>query len=518
MTSSQLLLAIDVGTGSCRAVLFDTDGSQVAIGQREYSHSVIPDVPGSQVFDTEWIWSLVCECTGQALDGIDANRVVAVSTTSMREGFVLYDGEGREIWACPNVDSRAGQEAAELVRTGAAEEIYASAGDWVSITAPARLLWIARHEPEIFKAAAHIGMLGDWVVTRLTDAFFTDPSLASSSGMFELGKRDWSDVVLDIVGLSREIFPPVVEPGTVVASVTAAAATQTGLRAGTSVVAGGADTQLALVGIGVVKPGQYTVVGGSFWQQTVVVDKPLVDPHGRLRTLCHAIPGQWMLEGIGFYSGLTMRWFRDAFCEFEQAQARAEGRDVYSLLEEQAAALPPGSNGVFGIFSNLMNAKHWVHAAPAFVGFDVTAPERAGKKECFRAIEESAAYASLGHLRIATEISGWDLNDVVLTGGAAKGTLWPQILADVLGVPVHVPEVKESTALGAAFFAGMGAEIYTTIEDAGRLVVFERTVQPDAKRHRSYQQLYERWLEIYNASIALTRAGGLRPLWQAAGT
>lgn len=518
MKESPLLLAVDVGTGSCRAVLFDTDGAQVAIGQREYAHAEVPGVPGSQVFDTERNWTLVCACVRQALEGIDAARVVAVSATSMREGFVLYDARGREIWACPNVDSRAAEEVAELVRAGAAEEIYACAGDWVSITAPARLLWIARHEPDVLTATAHMGMLGDWVATRLTGEFATDPSLGSSSGMFALAERDWSRRVLDLVGVSRSIFPTVVEPGTVIGSVTTEAAAESGLRPGTRVVVGGADTQLGLVGIGVVEPGRYTVVGGSFWQQTVVIDEPLIDPQARLRTLCHAIPAQWMLEGIGFYCGLTTRWFRDAFCALEQAQAQAEGRDVYSLLEEQAAALPPGSNGVVGIFSNLMTARHWVHAAPAFVGFDVTAPERSGKRECFRAIEESAAYASLGHLRIAQEISGWKLDDVVLTGGAAKGTLWPQILADVLGVPVHLPAVKESSALGAALFAGIGVGLYAGVEDAGQLVAFERTVEPDPHTHEIYQQLYEQWLEIYRVSLELTRAGGLRPLWQAAGT
>jgi len=146
--TDELLLAIDAGTGSARAVLFSPDGSQVAIGQREYSHPELPAVPGSQVFETEENWRLICECVREALAGVAADAVKAVAATSMREGMVLYDARGREIWACPNVDSRAGEEAGELVRSGAAQEIYDHAGDWVSITAPARFLWIARHEPD----------------------------------------------------------------------------------------------------------------------------------------------------------------------------------------------------------------------------------------------------------------------------------------------------------------------------------------------------------------------------------
>ena len=125
----------------------------------------------------------------------------------MREGMVLYDARGREIWACPNVDSRATEEAAELVRSGAAQEIYERAGDWVAITAPARFLWIARHQPEIFATIAHVGMLGDWILTKLSGDFVTDPSLGSSSGMFDLAARDWSDRVLELCGLDRVGVP-----------------------------------------------------------------------------------------------------------------------------------------------------------------------------------------------------------------------------------------------------------------------------------------------------------------------
>ena len=91
-------------------------------------------------------------------------------------------------------------------------------------------------------------------------------------------------------------------------------------------VTGGADTQLALLGLGVTEPGRFTIVGGSFWQHTVVLAEPLIDPQGRLRTLCHTVPGRWMIEGIGFYCGIVMRWFRDAFCELESAEAATRRR------------------------------------------------------------------------------------------------------------------------------------------------------------------------------------------------
>jgi autoinducer 2 (AI-2) kinase len=519
--SEDLLLALDAGTGSCRAVLFAVDGRQVGMAQREWAHAELPGVPGSQVFDTETNWRLIAECVRQVLteSGVEAAAVRALSTTSMREGMVLYDQAGKELWACPNVDSRAGVEATELVERGLAETIYRHGGDWVAITAPARLLWIQRHEPEVFKRAEHVNMLADWITHRLTGEFVTDPSIGSSSGMFDLSERTWSQEVIDIVGMRREVFPPVHAPGTVAGRLSAEAAADTGLKAGTPVVVGGADTQLGLVGIGVVEPGRFTVIGGTFWQQTIGLSEATIDPQARLRTLCHALPGQWMMEGIGFYCGLTMRWFRDAFCDLEKLEAERSGVDAYTLMERSAMSVPPGANDVIGIFSNLMVASRWIHASPAFVQFNVGDPANSGKKECIRAIEEAAAYVSLGHLRVIEEITGRSTDHAVFTGGASKGKLWPRIMADVLGIPVSVPRVKESTALGAAMFAGIGAGLYPDVATAAKQVVsFETPLEPDPDVHHRYAELYQRWSRVYRAELGLVEDGLLKPLWRAAGT
>jgi autoinducer 2 (AI-2) kinase len=160
-----------------------------------------------------------------------------------------------------------------------------------------------------------------------------------------------------------------------------------------------------------------------------------------------------------------------------------------------------------------------VHGAPAFIGFDVANPDGSGRAACFRAIEESAAYVSLGHLRIVEELTGIEVEEAVLTGGAAKGTLWPQIIADTLGVVVRIPVVKESTALGAAIYAGVGAGLYDdAARAAGEIARFERTAEPDPAVHTTYLELYERWLELYRRALELSEAGLVRPLWRAAGT
>ncbi len=514
------LMAIDLGTGSCRAVIFATDGRQVAIGQREWSHAALPGVPGSQVFDTEHNWRLICDCIREALAAaaLRPGEIGAVSATSMREGMVLYDAAGREIWACPNVDSRAADEAAELVSSGQARRIFEIGGDWVPITSPARFRWIRNHQPEVFAAIAHVGMLSDWVLYRLAGRYVTDPSAGSSSDLFDLRARTWSPEILEMVGLSSAIVPEVLEPGQVVGPLHARASQETGLAAGTPVVVGGADTQLGLVGIGVVGGDRLTLVGGSFWQLTAVTDAPLIDPQARVRTLCHAVPEHWMTEGIGFYCGIALRWFRDAFCEPECAEAARRGVDPYVVMEEEAARVPPGSNGVTAIFSSVMNVKRWVQASPSFVGFDVDQPAASNRAACIRALEEQAAYASRGHLAIIREVTGRSFDEVVLTGGAAKGRLWPQIVADVLGLTVRLPEVKESTALGAAIYAGIGSGAYATLDEAiAQLVRFERSVVPSPAAHAAYDAHFARWSELYGRMLELSEDGLLRPMWWPAG-
>jgi autoinducer 2 (AI-2) kinase len=518
--SGRYLLAIDAGTGSCRALLFTEAGEQAGTGLREWTHREPADAPGGQDFDVAAGWRAIAACIADALAqaGAAGGDVAAVSATSMREGVVLYDRAGTEIWACPNVDSRSAAEAAELISEGAADKIYAEAGDWVSITTPARLRWLARHRPGLLDSAGSMGMLSDWIVYRLCGEHVTEPSCGSSSGMFSLAQRTWSPSIAALCGLPPEVLPPVVDPGTVVGGVTAAAAAQTGLRPGTPVVAGGGDTQLGLLGAGA-RPGEYTVVGGTFWQNTVLLGVPLIDPRVRLRTLCHALPGAWMLEGIGFYCGMSMRWFRDAFCDAEVAQAASRGVDPYVVMEEAAARIPAGAGGVVAIMSNLMNARRWVHASPSFLQFDLSDQAAGGRGACVRALEEAAAYVARGHRDIIGELTGLEFGELVFTGGAARGRLWPQIMADVLGVPVRVPVVTESSALGAALCAGVGVGSYASLaEPLPSLRERAATFEPDPAAVAGYDEKYAAWRDIYRRMLDISEAGLLSPLWRAAGS
>ena len=265
--------------------------------------------------------------------------------------MVLYDSDRKEIWACPNIDARATAEVVEMLGEGIAEPLYRVGGDWLNIISPPRFRWIKKHQPEVLGRVAYMSMISDWILFKLSGSIVTDPTVGSSSGLFDLKTRAWSQSSIKSCGLPEGIYPPIVEPGIVMGQVTKEAAEATGIRSSTPVITGGADTQLALLGAGAVRSGDWALVGGTFWQTAVVWDQPLIDPKCRPRTLCHVDPHLWMTEGIAFLVGQQARWFRDAFCNEEVRRAAEQGMDPYYLMEKLAAGVPPGADGVIGLFS-----------------------------------------------------------------------------------------------------------------------------------------------------------------------
>lgn len=517
----EYVLAFDAGTGSIRAVLFDRNGKQIGVSQKEWTHLSEEDVPGSMNFDTVYNWNLIIQCFKEVLQdtGILSSEIKAVSATSMREGLVLYDRNGQEIWACANVDARAGEEVSDLklVDEKLEMELYAESGQTFALGAIPRLLWLKRHKPEIYEATTFITMINDWILYRLSGVLQVDPSNGCTSGIFDLEKRQWQKQIATRCGIKDTFFPKVHEAGTVLGKISKEAASLTGLSPETLVVSGGGDAQMASVGVGAIETNQTVVSGGSFWQQEVNVEKPYFDPKGRLRVNCHAVDGQWQLEAIAFFPGLVMRWFRDAFCEKEVEEAKITGRDAYEILEEKAKHVPAGSNGIIPIFSDVMNYISWRHAAPSFINLSID-PQKTGKMEMFKSLQENAALITLGNLKLIEEVTGHYPEEVIFAGGASKGKLWSQTLADVLGVPVKVPVIKEAAALGTALYAAIGAGIYSSIKDAvDQVVVWESTFQPRMANHQEYAKIYENWRRVYEAQLYLADRRLTTHMWKAPG-
>ncbi len=354
-------------------------------------------------------------------------------------------------------------------------------------------------------------MISDWILARLSGEHAADPANACTTGLFSLAGRTWAPELASRWGLRTDLLPPVVEPGTPIGKVGAAAAEATGLAAGTPVVMGGGDAQVAALGLGVVRPGQAAVVGGTHWQQLVDLDRPATDPEGRVRVNCHVLGGLWQAETIALGAGALVRWFLDAFCAPETATG-----DAFAAVAEQAGRIPPGAGGVLAIGANAFDYLRWRHAAPSLLNLPV-ADAPSTRALIFRALLESAAMVTRANLETIAASAGRPAS-IAFGGGGARSPLWAQLLADVLRQNVRVPPVTEASALGAAILAGVGAGAFDdAATTAAALATGGRVHEPDPAGAAVYDDCFGRWRRAYEHELALADEGVTTPLWRAPG-
>lgn len=515
-------MAIDAGTGSVRAVIFDTNANQISVAQKEWLHVEQTGVANSMSFDFERNWELVKWCIKESMikAKLSAEDIKGISATSMREGIVLYDAEGKELWAVANVDARADKEVKELKEKfpNIEEEFYQHSGQTFALGALPRIMWLKNNAPDIYSRVAKISMIGDWVLAKLSGKIATDPSNGGTTGIFSLKTRDWMPEMATKVGIKNEIFASCMEPGAVMGKVLSSVAKELGLYSKTLVVMGGGDVQLGAAGLGVVELGECAVLGGSFWQQVVNISSDTLPPKDMsIRVNPHVVDDMSQAEGITFFSGLVMRWFRDAFCDLEKLQSQESGRDVYEIMEEKASKVPAGSHGIIPIFSDSMKYAKWYHAAPSFLNLSID-PEVCNKASMFRALQENAAIVSAINLENIQKFTGLHVETITFAGGASKGSLWSQILADVTGCKVKIPKVREATALGAAMAAAIGCEQFYDMQEASNVwVKFEKTYEPNKDNESVYKELKNKFVIAYEAQLKLVDDNITTSMWKAPG-
>ena len=516
------LMAIDAGTGSVRAVIFDTNGNQISVSQQEWTHIEEEGIANSMTFDTSKNWEITKGCIQASIikANIDVNDILALSATSMREGIVLYDTEGNELWAVANVDARASEEVKYLKENfeGIEEEFYALSGQTFALGALPRILWLKNNRPKLYEKVASISMIGDWILAKLSGVIATDPSNGGTTGIFSLKERTWVSEMASKVRIKDNIFPKVLEVGTIMGTVTVNASKETTLSTQTKVVMGGGDVQLGSAGLGVVEKGQVAILGGSFWQQVVNIGSDVNPPKDMgIRVNPHVVKGLSQAEGITFFSGLVMRWFRDAFCDMEKLEAKERGIDTYSVLEEKASKVPVGSHGIMPIFSDAMKYGKWYHASPSFINLSIDA-NICNRASMFRSLQENACIVSAINLKKIEEFTDIKIKEIVFAGGASKGALWSQILADVTGCKVKIPKITEATALGAAMSAGVGIGLYDSlVEASSKLIVWEKEYLPDTLKYSEYNIIKQKWCEIYELQLGLVDRGLTQSMWKAPG-
>ncbi|NWF66861.1 MAG: autoinducer-2 kinase, partial [Campylobacterales bacterium] len=362
-----------------------------------------------------------------------------------------------------------------------------------------------------------MNMLSDWIIFKLSGELVSEPSNAGTSGIFNLSSRTWQSDMMTKVNLKDDIFPNIYESGEIVGSVSKECAKLTGLSESCVVVTGGGDVQLGSLGLGVVKSGDSAILGGTFWQQIVNLDKVCVDSDMKLRINPHVQRGLIQAEGITFFVGLVTRWFRDVFCETEKMEAIKRGIDTYEILEELASGANVGSNGVMPIFSDVMNYGKWYHASPSFLNLNIN-PKICSKKEMFRSILENACIVSSINLDNIINFSNVKIDSLTFAGGASKGKLWGQILADVTNKSIKVPAVKEATSLGGAMLGAIAVGHFKDSSEACLdWVKVEKSFEPNQKNNKIYSEIKEKWQIAYKKQLELVDMSITESMWKAPG-
>jgi len=485
-----LFLGIDVATTSAKALLVDETGAVIASATADYPLST-PRPLWSEQSPTDW-WTGVVACVRQALEqgGVDPKAVAAVGLTGQMHGLVLLDETGQVLrpailWN----DQRTGAECDWITETLGFERLLALTGNPAlpGFTAP-KLLWVRKHEPEIYARIAQVLLPKDYVRYRMTGDYATDLAGAAGTLWLDVPGRCWSDEVLAALDVPAGWLPPVHEGPQVTGTISPAAATEMGLNPGTPVVAGGGDQAAQAVGVGAVSPGIVALTLGTSGVVFAPTDEPVTESQGRLHAFCHAVPGRWHLMGVMLSAAGSLRWYRDTL---------APGTAFDDLLAP-AAEVPAGSEGL--LFLPYLTGERTPHPDPlargAFVGLTV----RHTQAHLTRSVLEGVAFGLRDGMELLRTAGAGQPTQVRISGGGARSALWRQIIADVLQTELVTVNVVEGAAYGAALLAGVGAGVWPDVEAACTDVVqLTSQVSPQAEAQARYQALYDHYRGLYPA-------------------
>lgn len=494
-----VLLGLDAGTSVIKATLFGRDGRQRAAASRRtiVSH---PHAAWSES-DPDTAWAATVAVIRQVLAeaGVDGSAVAAIGVTGAMVGAWVIDAAGRPLrpgilWddgrSQPWIEARLAQDPAFLSR------IFASSGSVMQqgCTLPV-LRWLLDHEPEVMARADCVFGCKDYLRFRLTGQRTADPT-ETSVAPGDARAQGRSEAMLELFGLGphRHLLPPVLPSDAIAGTVTEAAAAETGLRAGTPVATGAGDVAASVIGSGGLAAGSACTVLGTTCLNGVVLDAPSFDPPD-LGLLFSLPGGLWMRSMVNVAGTSNLDWVLRSLCP-----DLARDPDPYAALEALAEAVPPGAGGaVYLPYLSEVGIIAPAVSAAARAQFAGLAPGH-GRPELVRAVYESLAYAIRDCFAAMAERPA----TVLLSGGGGRSRFWSQMIADVLGLPVEIPDGGEYGACGAALLAGTGIGWYPSIGDASRRVrKVRRMHRPDPALREAYEAAWRRYGRYRDALLRM---------------
>jgi len=493
-------IGIDLGTSATKFLLTDEKGTILNSCTKEYP-LIFPHPGWSEQTPADW-YDAMCRALAMIREqGVDFNRIAAIAPDGSTHNAVLLDAamvpvRDTIMWT----DQRSTAECEEL-KNICGEKIFATAFQSATPTwTLPQLRWLSKHEPEVLQKTRHILFVKDYIRYLLTGVAVTDYIEAQGTLFFDMKNNCWSYELAALAGVTPEMLPELVTPETVTGTVTAQAARDTGIPAGTPVVCGTSDSAAEDYGAGAIEPGDAIVKLATAGNVNVMTASP--HPHARTLTYSHVIKGMYYTVSATNAAAVCQRWFRDNFCGVEIAAAAKSRSKTFALMDELAQQSPPGANGVF--FHPYLQGErspYWdSDLRGSFTGISMAST----RGDFSRALLEGVAF-SLRDCRTLIDELDLPMKRIFLIGGGARSTLWSEIVCNVMNVPVTLPQPGDA-GFGAALIAGTGVGIFPDAAAAVRTCLkISGTVEPDAELAGFYAGKFETYRKIHDAMAPVYR-------------
>ena len=477
--AGQSVVGLDVGTSSVKAVAIGADGRVAGVASQHYQLRM--PKPGWAEQDPDAWWRAAKRALGRL-----GGQPAAIGLTGQMHGLVCLDGRNRVVrpailWN----DQRTQAECEEIERRLGLARLVELTGNraLTGFTAP-KLLWMRKHEPDLYRSIARICLPKDYVRLKLTGEHAIDVSDASGTLLFDVAARKWSDEVLEALDIPGEWLPRALESQEI------SGRTPTGVP----VAAGASDQAAGALGVGVVRPGTVSVVLGTSGVVFSALDGYISDPQARLHVFCHAVPDTWHAMGVMLSAAGSLNWLRGVL------------GGSYDRLLAQAGEWQPGSEGL--LFAPYLSGERTPYpdadVRGAFSGLDL----RHDRGALCRAVLEGVAFGLRDSLELLRSL-GLDPQLARVSGGGANSALWLRIIASVLRLPLEQPANSEGAAFGAALLGGVAAGLFADTTDAvSRCVRVTDRVEPDEGWADRYDELYPRYRALYPALRGLSGGEG----------
>jgi FGGY-family pentulose kinase len=496
---SRLLLGLDVGTQSLRAALVDLQGRSVAFGVAPIE-TTYPHPTWAEQQPYAW-WSAAIKAIQFAFAQANATpeQVIGIGLDCTACTVVAASALGEPLRpALLWMDQRSFHEADEISDSDDPVLRFVSgrvSPEWMLPKA----LWLKRNEPDVYARAYRVVECTDWMMFRLTGQWTLSLNHVAVKWNYARATGGWPVKLLETVGLSDlpGKWPEQIVPlGRGEARLSKRAADELGLHAGVPVGQGGIDAYLGMLGMGATRDGDMAVIVGS---STCHLAQSREGVFGSGAAGCYpdaTTPGLYTLEAGQTATGSILDWYRRHFSGNQQAEAERRKIHVFEVLDELAAVVAPGAEGL--VVRDDWQGNRSPYKNPVARGAIAGLSLAHGPGHIVRAIYEATACGTR-HILEDASAHGLRVERIFLGGGGARSPLWLQIHADLLKKPIQLPREKESCALGAAMAAALAAGVYADFDEAANaMVAIETLVEPDAGRTNCYDDLFSRYVDLYS--------------------